>query len=103
MTASETRRLKRRAAVLKAMAHPARLFLVEQLARGERCVCELHEAAGGDFSTVSKHLGQLWRAGVVEREKRGAQVWYRLRGRWPLRVLACAARIAEPAGREAAE
>lgn len=103
MTASESGRLERRAAVLKAMAHPARLFLLEQLARGERCVCELHEAAGGDFSTVSRHLGQLWRAGLVQRERRGAQVWYRLRGRWPLRLLACAARIAEPAGREAAK
>ncbi|MCX7604165.1 MAG: metalloregulator ArsR/SmtB family transcription factor [Bryobacteraceae bacterium] len=103
MTASDSRRRSRRAAVLKALGHPTRVLLVELLGRGERCVCELHEAAGGDFSTVSRHLGQLWRAGVVEREKRGAQVWYRLRGRWPLRMLEYAARIAERARREVAK
>lgn len=103
MTASEKRRLERCAAVLKAMANPSRLLLVKQLARGERCVCDLHEAAGGDFSTVSKHLAQLRRAGLVECEKRGLQVFYRLRGRWPLELIECAGRAARLSGREVAK
>lgn len=100
MKTSDWRRLERRAEVLKAMVNRARLLLLETLAAGERCVCELHELAGGDFSTVSKHLAQLRRVGLVEREKRGLQVYYRLRGRWPLRVLEDAEKAAAAVRRE---
>lgn len=94
------RRLEKRAAVLKALAHPARLMLVEALARGERCVCELHEIAGGDFSTVSRHLGRLRQAGLLGAEKRGLQVFYRLRSRAALRLLECADEAVKAASRE---
>lgn len=68
-----------RAAVLKAMAHPSRLLIVDELAKGERCVCELTEMIGADVSTVSKHLSLLKNAGIVMDEKRGTQVFYNLR------------------------
>ena len=48
--------LEARAKVLKAMAHPSRLFILEELNKGERCVCDLTEMIGADVSTVSKHL-----------------------------------------------
>lgn len=67
-----------RARVIKAMAHPTRLFLIEELSKRERCVCELTDMVGADISTVSKHLGVLKQAGIVEDEKRGQQVWYSL-------------------------
>lgn len=67
------------ARVIKAMAHPTRLFMVDELAKGERCVCELRDMIGADISTVSKHLSVLKEAGIVEDEKRGLQVFYRLR------------------------
>ena len=71
-----------RAKIIKAMAHPTRLFIVDELARnGERCVCELTEMVGVDMSTVSRHLAMLKGAGIVEDEHRGAQVYYRLRVR----------------------
>ncbi len=57
--------LTARADILKAMAHPTRLYILEELARGERCVCELHADTGADFSTVSKHLSVLKNAGIV--------------------------------------
>lgn len=66
------------AAVIKAMAHPTRLFIVDQLSRGEQCVCELTELIEADISTVSKHLSVLKNAGIVRDEKRGTQVYYRL-------------------------
>jgi DNA-binding transcriptional ArsR family regulator len=72
-------RLEARARILKALAHPSRLLIVEELARGERCVCELTEKVGADISTVSKHLSLLKAAGIVRDEKRGNQVWYELR------------------------
>ncbi len=68
-----------RAKIMKALAHPARLLIVEELADGERCVCEFVDMIGGDFSTVSKHLSVLRNAGLVKDRKSGLQVYYSLR------------------------
>ena len=69
-----------RAKIIKAMAHPTRLFIVDQLSQvEERCVCELTEMIGADMSTVSKHLSTLKTAGIIADQKRGAQVYYSLR------------------------
>jgi ArsR family transcriptional regulator len=68
-----------RAKIVKAMAHPTRLFIVEELSRQERCVCELTEMIGADTSTVSKHLTILKNAGLVKDDKRGTSVFYQLR------------------------
>jgi ArsR family transcriptional regulator len=68
-----------RARVLKALAHASRLLMIDELSRGERCVCELRDLVGHDLSTVSKHLGVLKAAGIVEDDKRGKQVYYRLK------------------------
>ena len=67
-----------RARLLKALAHPSRLLMIEELAQGERCVCELTDLVGADISTVSKHLTVLRAAGVVDSDKRGLKVFYRL-------------------------
>ena len=73
-------RFQSRANIIKAMAHPTRLFIVDQLARaGEKCVCELTEMIGADMSTVSKHLATLKGAGIIQDQKRGSQVYYTLR------------------------
>jgi ArsR family transcriptional regulator len=72
-------RFEARAAVIKAMAHPTRLFIVDELSRGERCVCELTDMIGADTSTVSRHLSILKGAGIVKDDKRGSQVYYNLR------------------------
>lgn len=71
-------KLERRANILKALAHPSRLLMVDELAKGERCVCELQELVGSDISTVSKHLTVLKKAGLVASDKRGLQVFYTL-------------------------
>lgn len=68
-----------RAGVIKAMAHPSRLMMIDALANGERCVCELQEIVGSDISTVSKHLSVLRNSGIVASRKEGLQVFYRLR------------------------
>lgn len=67
-----------RTAVLKALAHPARLRMLDELRSGERCVCELRDLVTLDLSTVSKHLALLRAAGLVADERRGTQVFYRL-------------------------
>ena len=64
--------------VFKALGHPARVAIVRRLSQGEFCVCDLVQAVGLGWSTVSRHLSVLREAGVVEDEKRGLQVFYRL-------------------------
>ena len=78
-----------KAKVLKALGHPTRLWIAEQLADGERCVCELVDGVDADISTISKHLAVLKQAGVVEDEKRGKQVYYRLKVPCVLKFLPC--------------
>ncbi|MFZ4397391.1 MAG: ArsR/SmtB family transcription factor [Kiritimatiellia bacterium] len=78
-----------RARVIKALAHPARLLMVDELQRGAKCVCDLRARVGSDISTVSKHLSVLRNAGIVRDEKRGVQVFYRLQCPCVTRFLAC--------------
>ncbi len=77
-TRSVSHQRSRRAAVFKALGHPARLHIVEELAAGERCVCDLVDLVGLGWSAVSRHLAVLKAAGVLEDEKRGLHVFYRL-------------------------
>jgi len=90
MDAKTQAKYEARAKIVKAMAHPARLFIVDELSRnGERCVCELTEMVGTDMSTVSRHLAVLKGAGLVEDEKRGQMVYYRLRVKCVLNFFDC--------------
>ncbi len=82
-------KLEARAKIIKAMGHPTRLFFVEILAEGERCVCDLTNLVGADVSTVSKHLSVLKNAGIVIDEKRGTQVHYSLRVPCILKFIDC--------------
>ena len=87
--------LNARAKVLKAMAHPSRLLILEELEEKERCVCELTDMIGADVSTVSKHLSVLKQAGLVFDEKRGNQVFYQLRVPCILNFFGCIESVLE--------
>jgi DNA-binding transcriptional ArsR family regulator len=79
MTEKDKKHLEARAQVIKALGHPSRLLMVEELADQELSVWELTDKVGASISTVSKHLTVLKNAGIVADEKRGNQVFYRLR------------------------
>ncbi|MDK2956664.1 MAG: hypothetical protein PWQ57_2160 [Desulfovibrionales bacterium] len=79
LIAPSRERFEERAAIMKALAHPSRLMMIHELGHGERCVNELTELVGSDMSTVSKHLLILKKNGIVQDEKRGKQVYYKLR------------------------
>lgn len=67
---------------LKALADPVRVKLVSLLfspSDGAVCTCDLATAVGLSESTVSHHLSQLRRAGLVESERRGMNVYHRPR------------------------
>ncbi|MGB5107430.1 MAG: metalloregulator ArsR/SmtB family transcription factor [Candidatus Zixiibacteriota bacterium] len=89
-----------RAKVVKAMAHPTRLFIVDQLSRKELCVCEMTEMIGADTSTVSKHLSILKNAGIVSIDKRGAQVFYTLRVPCILNFFGCVEGVLKSSARD---
>jgi ArsR family transcriptional regulator len=68
--------------LLKALADPVRLRLVSLVAShegGEACVCDLNDAFQLSQPTISHHLKILHEAGLLDREKRGVWVYYRVR------------------------
>ncbi len=93
MTEKEKMLIEAKANILKALGHPTRLWMAEQLANGEKCVCELAEHIDADFSTISKHLTVLKQAGVVIDEKRGKQVFYRLKVPCVLDYMPCIEKV----------
>ena len=97
----KTMRYDRRAKVLKAMAHPSRLAMLEALAGGEQCVCHLQRLVGSDMSTVSKHLAVMKAAGLVQDRKEGLWVHYRLRVPCILKFMSCVEAVIEADGRRA--
>jgi DNA-binding transcriptional ArsR family regulator len=70
--------LARAVDVLRALAHPTRLRIVGMLASGPLSVCQITAVLGGATSTVSAHLSALAYAALVEHERAGRFVSYRL-------------------------
>ena len=93
-------RFEARARILRAIAHPTRLFIVHELSQTQKCVCELTEMVGSDISTVSKHLTVLRSAGIVQDEKRGSRVFYKLKMPCVLNFLSCVESVIESSARE---
>ena len=78
--AAMTRRDDPDARLLSALADPMRLAIVRQLAaERETCACDLVVGIERSQPTVSHHLRVLREAAVVEAERRGTWVYYRLR------------------------
>jgi ArsR family transcriptional regulator len=89
------------AALLRAIADPARLRLLSFIAAqptGEACVCHLTKPLGLSQPTVSHHLKLLFDAGLLARERRASWVFYRI---VPDRLMALRAALALPTAVEA--
>lgn len=78
MQAFDKEKSRRPAEKFKALGHPIRLWIAQQLLDGEHCVHEFVEQCDLDFSTVSQHLSALKQAGILSDDKRGKHVFYRL-------------------------
>jgi ArsR family transcriptional regulator len=89
MDVMDKRRLEKLSGVFKALSHPTRLWMVEQLFGTEKCVCEFVEVLKLDFSTVSKHLSILKHAQVIQDDKRGKNVYYTLRAQCIPTIISC--------------
>lgn len=102
MTDKEKVLIEAKAKVLKALAHPTRLWMAEQLSTGEMCVCEFVDQIDADFSTISKHLSILKQAGIVGDDKRGKQVFYKLKVPCVLQFISCVEAVIESNAKEQA-
>jgi len=74
----DTSKYEIRAELLKAVAHPARLMMVDALAEGEKCVYELQELVGSAMPTISRHLDRMKSAGIVAGRRDSNRIYYRL-------------------------
>lgn len=66
------------ARIFKALAHPARLKILEILRRGEACVCHLEAMLGQRQAYISQQLSVLKRAGLLDERREGLFVFYSL-------------------------
>ena len=86
---------QKKAAILKGIAHPVRLCVVEALAKREMCVCEIAEMFHFDRTTISKHLALMKNLGILDSRKEGLNVWYSLRIRCLASLLSCVEKVAQ--------
>ena len=70
----EERALELKAEVLKALAQPTRLKILECLRAGERCICEIIPAVGGEQSNISRHISLMQKSRLVNTRKDGVKV-----------------------------
>lgn len=91
--ASITKDFKKQAHILKSLAHPARLAMVDRLQKGPATAGELTRLVGTDQSTVSKHLSVLKAAGIVDDERDGNSVVYTLLTPCVKDFFTCACRV----------
>ena len=81
---------KARAVILKALAHPVRVLIVDALTHGDRCVCELNKLVKIDQSGLSRHLAMLKDAGILTDRRDGMKVFYHLHTPCILNAFDCA-------------
>lgn len=83
------RTLAKAAEVLKTVAHPLRLRIVELLEGGEKSVTELREALGVTQSHTSQHLSQLRTRGILASRRKGTTIYYSIANPDVVRVIHC--------------
>src|SRR5512139_4158626 len=75
----EEKVLELKAEVLKALAQPTRLKILELLRHGERCICEIIPAINGEQSNVSRHISLMQKSRLVTTRKDGVKVMVKVR------------------------
>src|SRR4030043_209001 len=75
----EKKVLELKAEVLKALAQPTRLQILECLRGGEKCICEIIPAIGGEQSNISRHISLMQKSHLVTTRKDGGKVMVRVR------------------------
>jgi DNA-binding transcriptional ArsR family regulator len=79
--------------VLKSLAQPTRMKIIEFLRDGERCVCEIFPAIDEEQSNTSRHLNQMQTHGILSRRKEGVKIYYAVKHPEVFEIIALAAAI----------
>lgn len=74
----DKRLIEMKVEVLKALAQPTRLKILECLRKGERCICELVPAVNGEQSNISRHVSLMQKSHLVTTRKEGVRVMVRV-------------------------
>jgi DNA-binding transcriptional ArsR family regulator len=75
----EERVLELKAEILKALAQPTRLKILELLRNGEKCICEIVPAIHGEQSNISRHISLMQKSNLVTTRKDGVKVMVKVR------------------------
>lgn len=81
------RYFQKKADILKALAQPTRLMILELLKGGERCVCEIYPALDREQPSVSKHLNIMKQVGILESRQDGLRIIYWIKNPEVLEIL----------------
>lgn len=76
----EEKAIQLKADVLKALAQPTRLKILEMLRDGERCICEIVPAINGQQSNISRHISLMQKSHLISTRKDGVKVMVKVRG-----------------------
>ncbi len=91
-----------RAEVLKALAQPTRIAILETLRPGEECVCRICPAVGGSQPNVSKHLTLMKKAGILDSRQDGTMTFYWVKDPRVFEILDLVDQLLRREGRERA-
>ena len=75
----EERAIYLQSEVLKALAQPTRLKILELLRNGERCICEIVPAINGEQSNISRHISVMQKSHLIATRKDGVKVMVKVR------------------------
>lgn len=76
----EEKAIHLKAEVLKALAQPTRLKILELLRGGERCICEIVPAINGEQSNISRHISLMQKSHLITTRKDGVKVMVKVKG-----------------------
>ena len=75
----EEKAIQLKSEVLKALAQPTRLKILELLRNGERCFCEIVPAINGEQSNISRHISTMQKSHLITTRKDGVKVMVKVR------------------------
>jgi len=91
---------EKQAVILKALAHPIRIAILDFLDAGPKCVCEIADHVGAERSNVSRHLAVMVNAGILSFEKKGLEVVYQVKMPCAMRFFGCITECIKQVARE---
>lgn len=91
---------EKQADILKGLAHPLRVAILDFLRDGPQCVCYIAEHIGSERSNISRHLAIMVNAGVLKSHKQGLNVIYELKMPCVLKFFSCLSACIKQQGKE---